>query len=712
MNVFRYLALALLLPSVSPAATDAPPVIRTVRELAEARKPAHVGTRFSVECTVIFHSLDWSLPMLTVLDGSGTCWIRNRSRIGTETLRFGDFIRVSGVIGKDDVPNSSWIIAYCTDLSVLARNRPPAIEDITAKEFLNRTPSYQVVRISGTLIDATVEDIHNAWVTLILDCDGDKIYAAIERHGNESLDFRRLFGAKVSIVGYQSPAESNLRQTVKNVLVIDSKEMISVLEPPPRDDPFDVGDIKDFDFLIRDNLRDSIRRGAVGEVLAVWGGSTLLLRTDSGKLVKGELARNRPPACGERIRLVGFPETDLYIPILIRADWRHEDGERQKADWVRSVTPRKLQSDRSDGQLYDFNYNGKPVRLTGTVRGLPVPGGDGLVYLESDGLIVTVDASSAPDALAGLATGFTVEATGVCVMDAEKMTFNRVFPRINGYRIVLRSPDDVRIVARPPWWTPKRLLAVLAAFAALIVAFVIWNLVLRRAVNRRGKELEAEITARVGSELKVYERTRLAVELHDSITQNLTGATMEIRTADILADSDPAAMHRYLSLAGKTLDSCREDLRNCIWDLRNLALDEIRADEAIRRTLAPHLGDATLAVRFAVPRERLTDNTAHTILRIIRELVLNAIRHGGATRIQIAGSIEDDRLLFSVKDNGRGFDPAAAPGMDEGHFGLQGIRDRVKTFDGTVEIASAAGKGTKVTVALRLPLSSEKENGT
>ena len=45
-------------------------------------------------------------------------------------------------------------------------------------------------------------------------------------------------------------------------------------------------------------------------------------------------------------------------------------------------------------------------------------------------------------------------------------------------------------------------------------------------------------------------------------------------------------------------------------------------------------------------------------------------------------------------------------------FGLQGIRDRVKTFDGTVVIASAAGKGTKVTVTLRLPLSSEKENGT
>ena len=705
MHSFRYLALALLLPLVSPAATDAPPVARSIADIYRLRRtePRRARTGFDLDCWVIFHVHETN-GALETFDGTETRQIENRSPTSSKTLRFGDWIHVSGTDANG--------VTTCTNLTLLARDRPPPISDASVGQLLARRPDIRPVRLSGTIVDAEVDDVRSRWATLILEDRGAKIHVVVARRDDEPFNFNRFLGAKVSVVGYHSPASNNLRQTVKNVLVIDSIDMITALEPPPNADPFAVDSVETFNFLIHDTRRASLRQGAVGEVLAVWGGNTLLLRTDSGKLVKGELARNRPPACGERIKLVGFPETDLYIPILIRADWRHEDGERQKADWVRPITPRKLQSGRSDGQLYDFNYNGKPVRLTGVVRGLPVPGGDGLVYLESDGLIATVDASSAPDALAGLAVGFIVEATGVCVMDAEKMTFNRVFPRINGYRIVLRSPDDVRIVARPPWWTPGRLLAALGLLAALIVGFVIWNLVLRRAVNRRGRELEAEITARVGSELKVYERTRLAVELHDSIAQNLTGATMEIRTADILADSDPAAMHRYLSLAGKTLDSCREDLRNCIWDLRNLALDEIRADEAIRRTLAPHLGDATLAVRFAVPRERLTDNTAHTILRIIRELVLNAIRHGGATRIQIAGSIEDDRLLFSVKDNGRGFDPAAAPGMGEGHFGLQGIRDRVKTFDGTVEIASAAGKGTKVTVALRLPPSSEKENGT
>ena len=106
----------------------------------------------------------------------------------------------------------------------------------------------------------------------------------------------------------------------------------------------------------------------------------------------------------------------------------------------------------------------------------------------------------------------------------------------------------------------------------------------------------------------------------------------------------------------KTLDSCRDELRNCIWDLRNQTLDEPVMDKVLLRVLAPHIGDASLAVRFAVPRECLTDNNAHAIICIVRELVLNAIRHGRATSIHVAGCIDGGNVLFSVKDDGCGFD--------------------------------------------------------
>ena len=105
-------------------------------------------------------------------------------------------------------------------------------------------------------------------------------------------------------------------------------------------------------------------------------------------------------------------------------------------------------------------------------------------------------------------------------------------------------------------------------------------------------------------------------------------------------------------------------------------------------------------MRFNVPREQLLETTTHAILRIIRELATNAVRHGAAKTIRIAGALENGRLLFSVSDDGRGFDPANHPGVNEGHFGLDGIRDRVSRFDGTLEIESAPGRGATIRISM------------
>ena len=88
---------------------------------------------------------------------------------------------------------------------------------------------------------------------------------------------------------------------------------------------------------------------------------------------------------------------------------------------------------------------------------------------------------------------------------------------------------------------------------------------------------------------------------------------------------------------------------------------------------------------------------------MIRELAANAVRHGHATEIHVAGCIEDGRLLCSVRDNGEGFDPASAPGPEEGHFGLQGIRERMEAANGSVEIESSPGKGTRVVISMPAP---------
>ena len=276
-------------------------------------------------------------------------------------------------------------------------------------------------------------------------------------------------------------------------------------------------------------------------------------------------------------------------------------------------------------------------------------------------------------------------------------------PHISGLTLILRGRDDIVVISHPPWLTSTRFLFILSAMAGVLVLFLIWNASLRVLVERRGRELARKQVETAHAKFKAIERMRLATELHDSVVQNLTGAALEIRAAQaaLPAASEDSAPH--LDIALKTINSSRAELRNCIWDLRNQALEKNDIDEAIRITLQPHIVDAKLHVRFNVPRRKIPDNAFHNILCIIRELVINAVRHGHATMLKVAGTIDGGRLLFSVADDGCGFDPATRPGMEQGHFGLEGVMERVKALDGTADITSAPGKGTRIAINTPLP---------
>ena len=255
------------------------------------------------------------------------------------------------------------------------------------------------------------------------------------------------------------------------------------------------------------------------------------------------------------------------------------------------------------------------------------------------------------------------------------------------------------MLSRPPWWTPARLLMVIIVLAGCIIAILIWNRTLKTLSERRGKELYLEQIDHAQAELKVEERTRLAVEIHDTLSQILTGVSLQIDAAMSVGKDGFAAAEEYLDTARRMLASCRHELRCCIWDLRSRTFEEKDMTEAVERTIAPHASSASVSVRFNVPRTAFSDSTAHVALRIIRELVVNAIRHGHAAHIWIAGEFHDGTIRFSVRDDGIGFAPESVQGPAQGHFGLQGVRERLAAISGSIEVKSGNGSGTKVTVS-------------
>lgn len=269
--------------------------------------------------------------------------------------------------------------------------------------------------------------------------------------------------------------------------------------------------------------------------------------------------------------------------------------------------------------------------------------------------------------------------------------------------VTAQNDESADVLRLPRYLTATNVALGFAILFALALAILAWNSFLHGLVDQRSRDLTAERLVAFTADLKVEERTRLAIELHDTLAQTLAGVSLEIDAVRDFSKESPTEASRHLDIASRALASCRNELRNCLWDLRSQTLDNISMDKAIRQTLAPHLATASLTVRFNVDRAALSDSTALSILRIIRELTINAIRHGRASAIKVAGCIEGPHLLFSVTDNGCGFDPTACPGIEQGHFGLQGVVERVESLDGSLRIDSSRESGTHARIVIAIP---------
>ena len=583
-----------------------------------------------------------------------------------------------------------------------------AILELTIPEILSGKYDFKPAHLTGQVVDVLDDETDPEHVFFTVRKDNEVILVSVNHAKDRYAELRRLVGATVRFTG---EGDATIQQEMRRHMGrrFNVQGCSNVVEVAAGPDIFDAPDVLRLDALRPAEISRSRRHRATGRTLATWDGNKALILTASNRLMRLEFAGQKPPSAGETIEAVGFPETDLYHLNLSRAVWRPADMPALPHESVRDATIRELFEDLPSGKpIFQEKLYGHTLRLVGIVLEMPR---DGVLKLGEGSFTLQVDVSAFGDRLPrDLAEGCRLEVTGTCIMDVDDWRPHAPFPKIRGITLVTRTPADLRILARPPWWTVGRLLAVIAGLFATLLGFIVWNRILRRLVDRRSRQLFKEQVAHVSANLRTEERTRLAIELHDSLSQNLTGIALELKTVETAAPDDLPTALRHLSIAARSLGSCHTELRNCLWDLRHGTLENLNLDDAIRQTLRPQIGDVNLAVRFNVPRQRLTDNTAYTILKIVRELAVNAVRHGRATSIKVAGAVEGRRILFSVTDNGCGFDPRTAPGPAEGHYGLLGVTERIEGLEGELHIDSAPERGTRVTVALSAPQQKEPFN--
>lgn len=208
------------------------------------------------------------------------------------------------------------------------------------------------------------------------------------------------------------------------------------------------------------------------------------------------------------------------------------------------------------------------------------------------------------------------------------------------------------------------------------------------------------------------ERARLAREFHDELGQVLTTARMHLQLLERSLPADSAAARDAAHTIGTMIAEAYQSVKTIASDLRPAALN-LGLAAAVEWVAARVLGPAGIryGISFSPAGDRLDDDYAIALFRIIQESLSNIVRHAAAQSVHITLSHHDGEMLLLVEDDGRGFDATTVD--HAGHFGLLGIAERVSALGGTVEIDSSPGAGTRLSVTLpQVPLRPQPCDGS
>ncbi|HET9381043.1 MAG TPA: GAF domain-containing sensor histidine kinase [Streptomyces sp.] len=228
----------------------------------------------------------------------------------------------------------------------------------------------------------------------------------------------------------------------------------------------------------------------------------------------------------------------------------------------------------------------------------------------------------------------------------------------------------------------EELLGILAQHAAIALT------------NARLYERSRELTI-------AEERSRLAHELHDAVSQKLFSLRLTAQAATALVDRDPARAKGELQQVTALAAEAADELRAAVVELRPAALDDDGL-VATLRTQTQVLDRAhTARVTFTSHGVRaLPASQEEAVLRVAQEALHNALRHSGADHVDVTLDRRGGGAVLRVSDDGSGFDPRAVDRAGR-HLGLVSMRDRAGGVGGRLTVESVPGKGT--TIEMEVP---------
>lgn len=203
-------------------------------------------------------------------------------------------------------------------------------------------------------------------------------------------------------------------------------------------------------------------------------------------------------------------------------------------------------------------------------------------------------------------------------------------------------------------------------------------------------------------DIQENERHRISRDLHDTSLQNLAHLVHKIELASMYIDKDAVQAKLELAAVNKNMKEVIEEIRNTIFDLRPMSLDDLGLKESFQR-LFSRLKDLNKSFDFDVEIDDIASEdeiVLVTIFRVVQEACLNAIKHSGGNKLKVVIRNRDKHCIISVKDNGSSFSMEDV--KQDKNFGISIMKERVDLLGGEISFNTTEGEGTEV--VMNIPL--------
>jgi len=375
------------------------------------------------------------------------------------------------------------------------------------------------------------------------------------------------------------------------------------------------------------------------------------------------------PAPGDVVRVCGRPVMEGGRVVVVAESWK-------KTGSAELPVPRKVNVQN----LLFVGTNPTDIRrdvnwLLVEVRGRAMAVTESGFAIDVNGLPVTVAMEELPSFLSDCdKTHPIVVVKGVAELILDQAVLFGRARQVMGVKLDTNGPDAVTLEPDAVYLVNCRDRRVTWLVAALIVILALGVLALLVFSYRQGRR-------QLRTKTLMDERKRMADDLHDTIEQHLVGAGMLMQLGKAKE-------------AREILVRAKKEMRDIIWGLKNDDMMRQTPAEMIRELAHEETRKGLYRVTARIdwmPAE-LDASRMRDLSLIIREAIGNAVKHGGAKKIAItADSKPDSGWLLRIANDGAPFDEASSPGVKDGHFGLEGMRERGRRLGATVSFSAKGG---------------------